>query len=225
MHGSQWPVVLVVIYSLYVHSHLRAEADIVASDLAPLRFARSAGGAAAGQSGAGDLGSAVAAYGPSPRAINVQVLVALGLIIGGSVVFVEAIEGLAHSLNVAPLILALVVAPIATELPEKLNSVIWVRSGKDTLAMGNITGAMVFQACIPTIGRPRLRLGRVAGGAGLVGVAGGLRLGCLRVHLDGGRSSCRWRGRAGCAAAACWPGGVFYLAFLVLAVAVGAGLA
>ena len=41
----------------------------------------------------------------------------------------------------------------ATELPEKLNSVIWVRQGKDTLALGNITGAMVFQATFPvTVG-------------------------------------------------------------------------
>ena len=50
-----------------------------------------------------------------------------------------------------PTILALVIAPIATELPEKFNSVIWVRTGKDTLAMGNITGAMVFQSCLPTV--------------------------------------------------------------------------
>ena len=33
--------------------------------------------------------------------------------------------------------------------PKKFNSVIWVRQGKDTLALGNITGAMVFQTCIP----------------------------------------------------------------------------
>ena len=46
-------------------------------------------------------------------------------------------------------LLALVVAPIATELPEKFNSIIWIRQGKDTLAMGNITGAMVFQSAIP----------------------------------------------------------------------------
>ena len=47
-------------------------------------------------------------------------------------------------------LLALVIAPIATELPEKLNSILWVRQGKDTLAIGNISGAMVFQACFPT---------------------------------------------------------------------------
>jgi cation:H+ antiporter len=39
--------------------------------------------------------------------------------------------------------------PLATELPEKINSVLWVREGKDTLALGNITGAMVFQSIVP----------------------------------------------------------------------------
>ena len=34
---------------------------------------------------------------------------------------------------------------------EKFNSIIWVRQGKDTLAMANITGAMVFQASIATV--------------------------------------------------------------------------
>jgi cation:H+ antiporter len=38
---------------------------------------------------------------------------------------------------------------LATELPEKLNSVIWLREDKDALALGNITGAMVFQSTIP----------------------------------------------------------------------------
>ena len=45
--------------------------------------------------------------------------------------------------------LALVLAPLATELPEKANSILWVRDGKDTLAVGNVTGAMAFQATIP----------------------------------------------------------------------------
>jgi cation:H+ antiporter len=46
-------------------------------------------------------------------------------------------------------VLALLLAPLATELPEKANSLIWVRQGKDALALGNITGAMVFQSTIP----------------------------------------------------------------------------
>jgi cation:H+ antiporter len=61
------------------------------------------------------------------------------------------VQHLATQFGIAPVILALVIAPIATELPEKFNSIIWVRQSKDTLAMGNITGAMVFQSCIPTI--------------------------------------------------------------------------
>jgi cation:H+ antiporter len=46
-------------------------------------------------------------------------------------------------------LVALVLAPLATDLPEKINSVIWVRDGKDTLALGNITGAIVFQTTVP----------------------------------------------------------------------------
>ncbi len=45
--------------------------------------------------------------------------------------------------------LSLLLAPLATELPEKANSFLWVRDGKDDLALGNITGAMVFQSTIP----------------------------------------------------------------------------
>jgi cation:H+ antiporter len=46
-------------------------------------------------------------------------------------------------------IIALVLAPLATELPEKFNSVIWLRDNKDTLAISHIIGAMVFQSIIP----------------------------------------------------------------------------
>ncbi len=80
-----------------------------------------------------------------------QVLLALALIVVGAQVFVGAVEHLSRTIGLDPTILALVIAPIATELPEKFNSVLWVRNGKDTLAMGNITGAMVFQSCIPTV--------------------------------------------------------------------------
>jgi cation:H+ antiporter len=55
--------------------------------------------------------------------------------------------------GLSPLILSLIIVPVATELPEKFNSFLWIREGKDTFAIGNITGAMVFQSCIPvTIG-------------------------------------------------------------------------
>jgi cation:H+ antiporter len=90
---------------------------------------------------------------PRTRAILLQVFVALGAIIFGANLFVDQIENFATLLNVNPLVLSLIIAPLATELPEKFNSVIWIRQRKDTLAMGNISGAMVFQSCIPvTVG-------------------------------------------------------------------------
>ena len=56
---------------------------------------------------------------------------------------------MAESAGLEPLVLSLVLAPFATELPEKANSFFWVREGKDALALGNITGAMVFQSTLP----------------------------------------------------------------------------
>jgi cation:H+ antiporter len=88
---------------------------------------------------------------PKMRVIVSQVVLALALIIIGAQVFVGAVEHLSTVIGLDPTILALIIAPIATELPEKFNSVLWVRNGKDTLAMGNITGAMVFQSCAPTV--------------------------------------------------------------------------
>ncbi len=82
-----------------------------------------------------------------------QVVCAFLLILGGAKVFVQGIGFLAHAYGVAPLIFALLVAPVATEMPELFNSLIWLREKKDTLALGNITGAMVFQSSIvPAIG-------------------------------------------------------------------------
>jgi cation:H+ antiporter len=83
----------------------------------------------------------------------VQSAVALGLIIGGARLFIAAVDTIGERFGVAPLAFSLLVAPLATELPEKFNSVLWIRRRKDTLALGNMTGAMVFQSTFPvTIG-------------------------------------------------------------------------
>ena len=79
----------------------------------------------------------------------VQLLVGLGAMVGGAHLFVEELLHIAESIGVEALVLALILAPLATELPEKVNSFFWVREGKDALALGNITGAMVFQSTIP----------------------------------------------------------------------------
>lgn len=81
--------------------------------------------------------------------IIVQLLIALLGIIFGANIFVNHVEIISNLLDISPLVLSIIITPIATELPEKLNSVIWVGRKKDTLALCNITGAMVFQSCFP----------------------------------------------------------------------------
>jgi len=81
--------------------------------------------------------------------IVLQVVAALIGIIVGAKIFVDEVEEVSLSVGVSPIILAFLIAPIATELPEKFNSVIWYFRSKDTLGFGNITGAMVFQSSIP----------------------------------------------------------------------------
>ena len=81
--------------------------------------------------------------------IILQVVAALMGIIIGAKIFVDGVEDVSVAIGVSPIVLAFVIAPIATELPEKFNSVIWYLRTKDTLAFGNITGAMVFQSSIP----------------------------------------------------------------------------
>jgi len=85
---------------------------------------------------------------PNALWIILQLALSLAAIIGGAQFFVSGIEQFAALLGLNPLLVALVIAPIATELPEKFNSVIWVAHQKDGLALGNITGAMVFQSTI-----------------------------------------------------------------------------
>ena len=82
--------------------------------------------------------------------ILTQVASSLLLIVWGSYIFVEKVQVISTQLGISPLILAMIIAPIATELPEKFNSVIWINKGKDTLAIGNVTGAMVFQGSVIT---------------------------------------------------------------------------
>jgi cation:H+ antiporter len=133
-------VALIGIYAWYVKRHFDEERAEQEADLTALRFHP------LDRNGHRDDPAV-----PRLRIVSAQVVAALTLIIIGAVAFVGAVDSIAATLGVDEVLLALVIAPIATELPEKFNSVIWVRAGKDTLAMGNITGAMVFQASIPTV--------------------------------------------------------------------------
>jgi len=199
---------LIGIYAWYVRGHLRADAAQEEEELAPLRFRR----------------VDVRAYRNDPvvprlRAINLQVLVALGFIIVGAVLFVDAVEHLASSIGVSEVLLALVIAPVATELPEKFNSIIWVRQNKDTLAMGNITGAMVFQSCIPTV------VGLV-----LASEAWSIREGSYTAFASAGIAFAASAAiflpmarRGGLHGRHLLVGGVFYLAYLALVIVVVSG--
>jgi len=86
---------------------------------------------------------------PSLILAVIQFVVGLGAMVGGAHLFVEELLEVAEQLGVEAIVLSLILAPLATELPEKVNSFFWVREGKDALALGNITGAMVFQSTIP----------------------------------------------------------------------------
>lgn len=85
--------------------------------------------------------------------IVLQIAIGLVLLVLGAKGFIHGVSTLSNVLGVSALLIALLIIPIATELPEKINSILWIRRGKDTLAFGNITGAMVFQGTLlPAIG-------------------------------------------------------------------------
>lgn len=85
--------------------------------------------------------------------ILAQLALGLLLLVAGAKGFIHGVEDASKILGISPLLLSLLIIPIATELPEKVNSILWIRKRKDTLAFGNITGAMVFQGTLlPAIG-------------------------------------------------------------------------
>lgn len=85
--------------------------------------------------------------------VVVQLVLGLALLVAGAKGFISGIEEAAALLGMSALLLSLLIIPIATELPEKVNSILWIRKAKDTLAFGNITGALVFQGTLlPAIG-------------------------------------------------------------------------
>lgn len=89
------------------------------------------------------------AFKPGVWLISAQLLISLIALIFSAHHFVDAIKEISHSLGFPPFIVSLLLAPLATELPEKFNSWMWIRGNKDTLAVGNISGALVFQSTFP----------------------------------------------------------------------------
>jgi cation:H+ antiporter len=85
---------------------------------------------------------------PPAAIVAIQLLVSVAMLAIGSELFVSALNDTAAALHANPLTLALIVVPVATELPETFNSVLWVRSGDDSLAFGNVAGSATFQSCV-----------------------------------------------------------------------------
>jgi cation:H+ antiporter len=87
---------------------------------------------------------------PSGWAVIVQTLVTLAIIFGASQLFVAQLEWAGPALGLSAAVTALLLSPVATELPEVMNAIIWVKQGKTSLALANISGAMMIQATIPS---------------------------------------------------------------------------
>ena len=160
--GAQIPLAIVfaIAYAVYVRWTLRGGGAVPEADeISPLYMDRSKDDQ------------------PTTGSIVLQLAVGLGAIVGGAHLFVEELVTLAEDIGIEPLVLSLVLAPLATELPEKANSFFWVRDGKDSLALGNITGAMVFQSTIPIafgLAFTEWDLDKFAVVSGVLGLIGGV---------------------------------------------------
>ena len=86
---------------------------------------------------------------PSLVWASLQALSALLVIAAASHTFVGQLENIGTHLGVSPQLVALILSPVATELPETLNALIWVRQGRERLALANISGAMMIQTTVP----------------------------------------------------------------------------
>jgi cation:H+ antiporter len=125
-------VVLLLIYANYVRATLRGGVpeEELPEPLHILRWTEDRGGR------------------PSWGFIGLQVVGSLAMLVGGAELFVHGLNDLAAAIKLPPLLLSLVLVPLATELPETLNSVVWIRARSDGLALGNIAGGVTFQACL-----------------------------------------------------------------------------
>lgn len=87
---------------------------------------------------------------PSTTAVVAQTVATLAVIFVASQLFVQQLEWAGPALGLPSAVVALLLSPVATELPEIMNAIIWVRQGKANLALANISGAMMIQATVPS---------------------------------------------------------------------------
>lgn len=87
---------------------------------------------------------------PATTVVVAQTLGALAVIFVSSHVFVHQLDSIGPMLGLSSAVTGLLLSPIATELPEIMNAIIWVKQGKTQLALANISGAMMIQATVPS---------------------------------------------------------------------------
>jgi len=124
-------VLFFIAYGFYFFTEMSAETEEIQEKLEPLKFAPKN-------------------LNPKKSIILFQTLFSLTLIFIGSQLFVHNLNTFSISLGIPAHIVALFLSPVATELPEILNAVIWVKQGKENLALANISGSMMIQATVPS---------------------------------------------------------------------------
>lgn len=87
---------------------------------------------------------------PATWAVVVQTLGSLTVTFLACQVFVSQLNAVGPMLGLSGSATALLLSPLATELPELMNAVVWLRQGKNRLALANISGSMMVQATVPS---------------------------------------------------------------------------
>jgi len=123
--------VFLAAYAAYTWAEVRHEGDEAEGELELLLFQRRV-------------------ENPGWLLVSVQTLLALVVIYLASHVFVAQLNAIGPWLGIPSTMVALLLSPVATELPETMNAIIWIRQGKHRLALSNISGSMMVQATVPT---------------------------------------------------------------------------
>ena len=118
-------------YAVYTYAEVLHDGDAPEGELEPLRFQPKA-------------------LEPGWTMTALQTVLALVVIFVASRVFVSQLGTVGMGLGLPGTVVALLFSPVATELPEIMNAIIWIRQGKHRLALSNISGSMMIQATIPT---------------------------------------------------------------------------
>ncbi len=129
--GKSWLAPLfVLVYLVYVRRELKQSDSHEVELSEPLKLAPDAGIPPLGK-------------------VLLQTLAALVVVALAAQLFVHQLESMGELFGLSPVLAALLLSPVATEMPELMNVLIWVRQGKNRLALANISGAMMIQGSIP----------------------------------------------------------------------------